>query len=1689
MRSGRKQCEGTFRKRSEARRAALSKNNNGPLGILKLEERPSREHWNRAPSVGELTFGPRIRDTQPMVASTPQPPSGGMVGKKELLQWASQASGRIVTTFDELKDGDVLLRCMKETWPAAYDRCRRKGQPRSVSGNFELMGNMFDHLELPKSVLDTRGIQHASFKSCYNFLVMAFFLKNLATHSDFSVDFTHPVDSKLAAFLQAPESVASLHKGGALAPPGGGSAPRASSRAAPSSARFRRERRPRAAVRRRAAPATTRWSRRPPRRSGPSARRARERGGQSPRPARRHVHLPASSKSRATAAPPRAAARSEPSRERRERRAHAPPPAPPPASMTRERSALQQARDARRGSQASRAAGTSRDRRRRAEGVGESRAASRLAPRPRRTGGGGSAPPARRRRRRPRIDGSSSDYGTSDGDMAPGGPPETNAAPRGLTRGAVAEILSRPRAARGGVDPATAGFADGGAAFGGHDEHPAFAASEFAVSVRRRRGFESGVAPNAPNARAVASIVRAACAAPRPRPRRLRSALGQRRRRRPRGDAAGGGALRAGAAASAPGRVAAGAGLARAKVRRGARGSSGEVHRVDARRRGRRARAHRRAGASARRRTQRGSARVPPRAAAGGRGGGGGEDRRRRARGAGCADARRDAEARVRARLDAVRGREVRALEARVESLETERARLAEALRAATEAARVDDDKSIGDSAASRWSDVAEKSPAAASAIRRERAKIAELAQRVRVLEATLEGERAGREREREESKQGAEPRDFSFEFGVGIGPTGRAVRIERQAAAVRVASSRGRAVPGQGAAREDRFEPGRSEPLRILRRNRAKPRTIRLASGRAYRRILAEQRGERKVVRLEAELAKLRTHNEALRRQMRATQEASFEDVAVVPPSDPAEADAMRRAEDEAHRLGAEGAADDAAALLKAIDALRVAASRSTRRDARATAAGTSSRARSPRRRTPKPRRGVARHRRRRAATEDGAFEARREPGARRSKTNAPRPATPAARGERSSRTWRRRGTRRSSCTAASAPPAASALPWPRRRRSWRGRRRGRRRARADAFAARDAATGASAGALREARDEAAKLRLRESHWVGLIGCHRESSRVSRELAELAAARGEAASARRGRRGGPRRGARAPPRRRRGRGRVPRRGPSRRSRDMIEVRAAAVAGGRVEFGRAVDRAEAAEASLNATRDRLHVKSEEAAALALKAKRHELRAAEESAERERAQRRAESVAAELARLSDETSLNQRRASEEMVRAREELARLREALDDRDAALGAGAELVERDPELARTVSEGKALARRRRRHREPRSPRRRVGDEGASRRRGCRKRPPRRRRPDGAGSSGRGGSRESSPKEGPGRGTPVPGGAARPTRRPTRRPSPEAPSPAPARWPRPWPPRRRRSSPPRASPPRTSRRSTPPRSSPRSAVRRIVRRRPAAPAPPYDFLIAGGSAPRTNPLDDLAAAASAFKRGGVDESFGSSAPTQSTSKRARRHGRGRRRRRCSSQDVRRAPPCNGSALSSRRPRRGAAPPPFRCLDGGTPTRTTPTRKRVSRTTSRERWRRRRRPPRGCSRRFLRRSPSPGKTRMDISPGALENPRVSRIRAESVDEAGGMSRGTSSENLSVMTGPDSPPSEGAASSLPGADEFLHKADKRLEIKVEKSWFGLGSSPSPGADRFEPGEPRTSRPTTRGRTEKTNHPRRR
>ena len=150
----------------------------------------------------------------------------GMVGKQELLRWVSEMCGRPVSSFSELKDGNALVTCVKETWPNAYDACRVSypkrvgkdgGTPeRDQSSNYKLLKDMCVFLHLPPAVLDLKGIKASAFKACYDFLVCCFFLRNLALYSDFSVDFSHPVDDALALFLQSPDSVVSLRKGGAL---------------------------------------------------------------------------------------------------------------------------------------------------------------------------------------------------------------------------------------------------------------------------------------------------------------------------------------------------------------------------------------------------------------------------------------------------------------------------------------------------------------------------------------------------------------------------------------------------------------------------------------------------------------------------------------------------------------------------------------------------------------------------------------------------------------------------------------------------------------------------------------------------------------------------------------------------------------------------------------------------------------------------------------------------------------------------------------------------------------------------------------------------------------------------------------------------------------------------------------------------------------------------------------------------------------------------------------------------------------------------------------------------------------------------------------------------------------------------------------------------------------------------------
>ena len=144
----------------------------------------------------------------------------GPVGKNELLEWCSRHSGRQCTRFDDIKDGAVLLKLFHSIWPGFVDiKKLRKMQPKhewEIKANWDSMKSVMVELNLPLHILDRPGVTAGRFKSCYSLLVMLYFLQHLSSNHDFSVDFTHPIDLKLASFLQSTASVECLVRGGAI---------------------------------------------------------------------------------------------------------------------------------------------------------------------------------------------------------------------------------------------------------------------------------------------------------------------------------------------------------------------------------------------------------------------------------------------------------------------------------------------------------------------------------------------------------------------------------------------------------------------------------------------------------------------------------------------------------------------------------------------------------------------------------------------------------------------------------------------------------------------------------------------------------------------------------------------------------------------------------------------------------------------------------------------------------------------------------------------------------------------------------------------------------------------------------------------------------------------------------------------------------------------------------------------------------------------------------------------------------------------------------------------------------------------------------------------------------------------------------------------------------------------------------
>ncbi|CCD12681.1 unnamed protein product [Trypanosoma congolense IL3000] len=138
------------------------------------------------------------------------------VGREELLKWAAETSGiRSCTKYADLSDGAVLLALANHVFqPAsasAFKSVPAYGGMDSAKQNWDALQRIIDQ-QLPRGLIDCHAVATGKARQCFNALVIFYFLSRLKCDANFCVDFSSPVDSRVAEFLQSPQSLVSIGK-------------------------------------------------------------------------------------------------------------------------------------------------------------------------------------------------------------------------------------------------------------------------------------------------------------------------------------------------------------------------------------------------------------------------------------------------------------------------------------------------------------------------------------------------------------------------------------------------------------------------------------------------------------------------------------------------------------------------------------------------------------------------------------------------------------------------------------------------------------------------------------------------------------------------------------------------------------------------------------------------------------------------------------------------------------------------------------------------------------------------------------------------------------------------------------------------------------------------------------------------------------------------------------------------------------------------------------------------------------------------------------------------------------------------------------------------------------------------------------------------------------------------------------
>ena len=135
------------------------------------------------------------------------------------MLWAGEVTGTQCNKFEDLRDGVVIMRVLSSIWPRCVDprnSRKMKAAPQlewELKRNWDTIRSVMTDIRLPVQLVDVAAIQQGRFRACYNLLVLLFFMMSLTKHREFSVDFAHPIDPRLSAFLQSNASIDALSRG------------------------------------------------------------------------------------------------------------------------------------------------------------------------------------------------------------------------------------------------------------------------------------------------------------------------------------------------------------------------------------------------------------------------------------------------------------------------------------------------------------------------------------------------------------------------------------------------------------------------------------------------------------------------------------------------------------------------------------------------------------------------------------------------------------------------------------------------------------------------------------------------------------------------------------------------------------------------------------------------------------------------------------------------------------------------------------------------------------------------------------------------------------------------------------------------------------------------------------------------------------------------------------------------------------------------------------------------------------------------------------------------------------------------------------------------------------------------------------------------------------------------------------